>query len=131
MSFKNVINDTIDYGSIFTKHIANMTFKLEGESNDFVSLRVYSYDTLIFKIVFKSDFSNYVDCGFLDLSYYSRTTSRHQGICAWLEIYFKVECFKQPEKRIEMLEKIFTEYRALRDFGYMSKVERREWVFIS
>ena len=125
MSFK----DTIKYGSVHTKHIASMTFKLIGESHDFISLNVYSYDTLIYRIVFKSDFSDYVyGVGKFDISYYSNTTTRHQGICAWLEIYFKFECFKQPEKRIEMLEKIFTEYTTLKQFGYMSKTEWKYWL---
>lgn len=126
MNFK----DCIGYG-ILTKHIASMTFKLMPQNQDFISLSVYSYSTLIFKIVFKSDFTNYVDCGLLDTSYYSRTTTRHQGICAWLEIYLKFECFNQPEKRVEMLEKIFTEFNSLRQFGYMNKSEWREWGFAS
>lgn len=125
MSFK----DIIEHGTVHTKRIANMIFKLEGESHDFVSLRVYSYNTLIYKIVFKSDFSDYVfGAGCMDISYYSRTTTRHQGICAWLEIYLKFECFKQPEKRVEMLEKIFTEYKTLKQFGYMSKDEWKYWL---
>lgn len=122
------IIDNVKKGRVYSKDIANMMFRLTSDSQGNVSLFVFSYYTLIYKITFTSDFSDYV-CGEgrMDMSYYSRTTTRHQGICAWLEIYFKFECFKQPEKRIEMLEKIFTEYRALRDFGYMSKAERREW----
>ena len=113
------------YGSYKSVKIANMTFILRG--NGFRTLIIKSYDTEIMRISFSNNFSMIADYSFNTRSY-SATTTRHQGIAAYIYIDLIYNHYKAVDRE-NVITSLF-EKKALKDFNYMSVAERKEWSLI-
>ena len=113
------------YGSYKAGRVANMTFILRG--NAFRTLIIASYDTVITRISFSNDFSQIIDYSFNTRSY-SATTTKHQGIAAYIYIDLIYNHYKATDRE-KIIASLF-EKRKLKDFNYMSIAERKEWALI-
>ena len=83
------------YGSYKSCKVASMTFILKG--NVYRTLIIKSYDTEIMRISFSNNFSQIIDYSFNTRSY-SVTTTRHQGIAAYIYIDLIYNHYKAADR---------------------------------